>query len=153
MFDLLRLVCLTVLIIVVAVAAALVQPEWAHDLGLNDRNLDASGWNLFSETKYRWEPSELSRALQQRILLKTEVIRELVDGQFTLAEAVALRFSRLNDEYGGDLPCGPLLYWGCARCDPRPMQCFAVKCESRRVCSKSRLRPLFHQETGNTARS
>jgi hypothetical protein len=93
--DILRLAFLLVTIVTLALAAALLQPEWAHDLGL-------AGWDLRREASegdgqapQMLEPDEHDLAIQQRIHEKERVVDDVLQGRLTLAEGLA-QFRRLN---------------------------------------------------------
>jgi len=92
MVDFLRLAGMVVLVLAVTAAAALVQSEWARDLGVDGLALGVrdNGW-----CRRIVEPGEEDLAVQRRILEKNRVARELIDGRLTLVEAAAI-FRRLN---------------------------------------------------------
>jgi hypothetical protein len=92
MVDLLRLAGIVVLVLAVAAAAALVQSEWARDLGV-DGLAPAVGDHVWGRRTV--EPGEEDLAVQRRILEKNRVARELIDGRLTLVEGAAT-FRRLN---------------------------------------------------------
>jgi hypothetical protein len=80
---------MVVLVLVVAVAAALVRPEWACDLGLGGWTNGRGSWPVV-------QPGADDLAVQRRIREKERVARELIDGRLILFEAAAL-FRRLNE--------------------------------------------------------
>src|SRR5579862_610708 len=98
MGDLLRFVFMVVMLVAVALAAALQQPEWAHDLGL-DRLMEATlPDELRRDAELERDIECRDRALKRRIAAKEACIQELIAGRITLFEAAA-HFRRLNDEY------------------------------------------------------
>lgn len=99
MADMLYLAFLTTLLLLVALAAALVQPEWAHDLGLDGWNTKALEAALFPECTSADEQGDEVRALQQLLRERQCVVDDLLDGRVTVCEAVEA-FRRLNERYG-----------------------------------------------------
>jgi hypothetical protein len=92
----LRLTCMTVTIIVVALAAALVRPEWAGDLALK-KWIGENVWS-HSQGATDAEIDQCRRAVVQRSAAKRQITWDLIDGRLTLFEAAAL-FRRWNEEY------------------------------------------------------
>jgi hypothetical protein len=105
MSKILRLLAMVVLLLVVALAAALVQPDWARELGLHP------GWAGRSGSSCVFPPDEKSLAMQARIAEKTRVTAQLLDGDLTLFEAAAL-FRRANEDGYPTLPPSLSLYQG-----------------------------------------
>jgi hypothetical protein len=89
----LHLTGMALILILVALAAALLQPRWARDLGLESpsRTTTMSG-RLRPVGDDDWK----LRAIKRRIQEKERLAGELIDGRLTLFEAAAL-FRRLND--------------------------------------------------------
>jgi hypothetical protein len=95
MCDSIRLAFMASLILVVALTAALLQPDLAHDLGL-----ELQGWTfpVNHERPDQTADAECARRLQavdRRIKEKSRIAAELIDGQVTLFEAAA-HFRRLD---------------------------------------------------------
>ena len=100
MADIVRLLTAAGALVAVALVAALLEPEWAADLGLRGDGLaflagDATEWDDNSS------PEE-TEALVARLAAKRDIAHVLLDGRLTLFEAAAL-FRRLNREAGGDV--------------------------------------------------
>jgi hypothetical protein len=95
----LYLAFLTTLLLLVALAAALVQPEWAHDLGLDGWNTKAVEATLFPEHTATDEFDDEVRTVQQLLQERQRVVDDLLDGRVTACEAVEA-FRRLNERYG-----------------------------------------------------
>jgi hypothetical protein len=91
----LRLTWMTVAIIVVALAAALLRPEWARDLGLEKWNWE-SVWPNPQVTNA--EIDRTRQAVDRRNATKWQITGDLIDGRLTLFEAAAL-FRYWNEEY------------------------------------------------------
>jgi hypothetical protein len=100
----LRFASMAGVLLLTALGAALLQPDWARDLGLESLprpGLPPAG-AARSET-----PAEVARhvgAVDRRIAEKDRLAAEVVGGRLTLFEAAA-RFRRLNDD---DPPAAPL---------------------------------------------
>jgi hypothetical protein len=95
----LRFLGMVVILLVVVLAAALDQPEWARDLGLEPCIQMALAYRpLWLQEDPNREPGPASRAMDRRYVAKGRIIVELLDGRLTLFEAAAL-FRRLNAEY------------------------------------------------------
>jgi hypothetical protein len=98
MLQLLRLLSMVVVLLLVVLSPALLQPEWAGDLGLETLRaaLQPSPGPceqaVAAERERRWE------ATDRRIEKKARIIQQLVAGQVTLFETAA-HFRRWNDEY------------------------------------------------------
>lgn len=98
MCNILRLSLKTLILIAVVLAAAVAQPEWARDLGLESsienmltfRSLWLPGRNV--------EPGSKAQALDERYLAKLRIILEVRADRLTLFEAAAL-FRDLNAKY------------------------------------------------------
>jgi hypothetical protein len=91
----LRLTCMTVTIIAVALAAALFRPEWAGDLALEKCSW-RNAWPDSQGTNARID--RCRRAVARRSAAKRQITWDLIDGHLTLFEAAAL-FRRWNEEY------------------------------------------------------
>ena len=98
MGNLLRLVFMIGMLIAVALASALQQPEWAHDLGLESWIEAALPDELRSDPEQEREFERCDRVLKMRLAVKEACIQELIAGRITLFEAAA-RFRRVNEEY------------------------------------------------------
>jgi hypothetical protein len=98
MFKLLRLVGMLCALVSVALAAALLQPEWASDLSIKKWSLSASPHGPPSWEGPTYLPAPETPAVNRRIQEKQRVIGELLDGRRTFFETAAI-FRRLNDEY------------------------------------------------------
>jgi hypothetical protein len=96
MVNTLCLAGMLMLVLAVAVAAALLEPDWARDVGLERLAFATPGsvWDWRDDPVT--EPDEDDLAVQRRILEKERVACELIDGRLTLFEAAAL-FRRLNE--------------------------------------------------------
>lgn len=84
-------------VVVVALVAALVQPEWASDL-----RVDPRGWvrSIDVRSRNEEESAALDRqceAVDRRIQAKRRITADSIDGRVTLFEAAAL-FRRLDAE-------------------------------------------------------
>jgi hypothetical protein len=100
----LRLASMAVVLLLTALGAALLQPDWARDLGLE--SLPRPG-GPGDRTARLETPAEVARkvgALDRRIAEKDRLAAEVVGGRLTLLEAAA-RFRRLNHD---DPPAVPL---------------------------------------------
>jgi hypothetical protein len=96
--DLVRLLGAVAALAGVLLLAALVEPGWAADLGLDvNEFLSVAPVTRIPDPS----PAELE-ALGARLAAKRRVTQELLDGRLTLFEAAAL-FRRLNLEAGGAL--------------------------------------------------
>ncbi len=98
MGNLLRLVFMIGMLVAVALASALQQPEWAHDLGLDPWIEAALPPELRSDPEQERDFEQRDQALKKRIAVKEACIQELIAGRITLFEAAA-RFRRANEEY------------------------------------------------------
>jgi hypothetical protein len=87
----LRLAWMSAAVLLVALAAALLRPEWGRDLGVEGLALPAP------DGGGRLPPDGRVRAVDRRIEQKDRLAGEVVAGRLTLFEAAA-RFRRLNDE-------------------------------------------------------
>ena len=96
MADALYLAFLTGLLLLVALAAALVQPDWAHDLGLDRGDAPVT---LLAPGENAGARDERLEALDRLLTERQRVVNDLLDGRLTAVEA-ADAFRRLNDEYG-----------------------------------------------------
>lgn len=96
MADILRLAFLLVTIVTLTLAAALLQPEWAHDLGLEGWDLRREASEGDGQAPLMLAPDEHDLAIQQRIHEKERVVEDVLQGRLTLAEALG-RFRRLNE--------------------------------------------------------
>jgi hypothetical protein len=97
MSKILRFLGLVMMLLIVVLAAALVQPEWARDLGLESCIKMARGYRAF----WLQDDREIylnRQASNRRYSAKQRLIVELLDGQRTLFEAAAL-FRRWDAEY------------------------------------------------------
>jgi hypothetical protein len=94
--DALYLAFLTGLLLLVALAAALVQPDWAHDLGLDRGDVPVA---LFAQGEKGCGRDERLEVLDRLLTERQRVVNDLLDGRLTAVEA-ADAFRRLNDEYG-----------------------------------------------------
>jgi hypothetical protein len=94
MAKFLQLLFMVVMLLVVALAAALLQPEWARDLGLEKwtSTTKAVARELFDIREPAIGPNT---AMMKTILMKERVVADLIDGRLTLFETAAL-FRRLN---------------------------------------------------------
>jgi hypothetical protein len=101
MVDSLRLACMVVMLLAVALAAALLQPEVAHDLGLAQWDLTVLEKEWFSDSSARTRHDEHNKALQRRLFLKSEATKELIAGKRTVLETIS-QFRRVNEE--NDVP-------------------------------------------------
>lgn len=97
MSNIARLVSTLLILIAVALAAALAQPEWACDLGL-DPSIEPvwTYWGLWHQ-KLVLEPGQRVEAINQRCHAKERLSIDVFDGRLTLFEAAAL-FRYLNRE-------------------------------------------------------
>jgi hypothetical protein len=93
--DIVRLAFLLVTIVTLAVVAALLQPEWAHDLGLEGWDLRREASEGDGQAPLMLEPGEHDLVIQQRIHEKERVVDDVLQGRLTLPEALE-RFRRLN---------------------------------------------------------
>ena len=98
MGDLVRLVFMVVMLVAVALAATLQQPEWANDLGLDQWMQAILTSNARDAKEMAREFERRDRVIQKRIDAKDACIRELIAGRLTLFEAAA-QFRRVNEEY------------------------------------------------------
>jgi hypothetical protein len=104
MSNLFRVAFMGLLIVVVTLLAALVQPEWARDLGLEIWTRTALEYDLFGDPQWCLP----NREEMERAEAKNRVIVALLEGRLTLFEAAAhfhrLKHPRtdLNREYRGD---------------------------------------------------
>jgi hypothetical protein len=91
----LRLLGMTGTIVAVAVVAALCQPEWAEELGLQ-----SGVWRLMwpSEQMTAERLAEGNQTVLRRREAKKQIAWNLVDGRVTLFEAAAA-FRHWNNEY------------------------------------------------------
>src|SRR5262249_4920297 len=72
--DIVRLASLLVTIVTLTLAAALLQPEWAHDLGLEGWDLSYEASEGEGQAPEMLEPGEYDLAIQQRIHEKECVV-------------------------------------------------------------------------------
>jgi hypothetical protein len=91
MFNTLRLVGMVAMLLVVVLAAALLQPEEARDLGL-EQTLTTLGRELRGEPPM---PTSPNREEMERVAAKHRVVVALLEGRLTLFEAAA-HFRRLH---------------------------------------------------------
>jgi hypothetical protein len=98
MFKLLRLAGMLAAVFAVAFVAALLQPECASDLGVEQWSLTGPAKASSCGQGYTILPGPESHAVNRRIAEKQRVVTELLDGQHTLFETAAI-FRRLNAEY------------------------------------------------------
>jgi hypothetical protein len=96
MTDWLHLAFLTVMLLAVALAAALLQPEWARDLGVEKYSACLRNQPLFADRHQSAEMRQRQEGLTRRLHDKGRIVKDLTDGRITLAEAVAL-FRRSNE--------------------------------------------------------
>jgi hypothetical protein len=87
---------LTGLLLLVALAAALVQPDWAHDLGLDRGDVPVA---LFAHGENGCTRDERLAALDQLLTERQRVVNDLLNGRLTAVEA-ADAFRRLNERHG-----------------------------------------------------
>src|SRR5689334_39515 len=95
MTNTLRLIGMVVALAAVALAAALVHPQWARDLGVEG---GLTAWLPRSGDGKSAEFKAYTGGLERRARAKQRVARQLLDGRITLFEAAAL-FRVLNEEY------------------------------------------------------
>jgi hypothetical protein len=98
MFKLLRLAGMIAAVLSVAMVAALLQPEWLCDLGVQPWSLTEFATAPPCEQGLSLPPGLEAQALDQRIEAKRRVVNEMLDGQHTLFKTAAI-FRRLNAEY------------------------------------------------------
>jgi hypothetical protein len=93
-----RTACLTLTVLGLAsTALSVFRPSWAAHLGLDVWNLPELERRLAASERLGQELKEKDRIIMDRVTAKDEVIRELMAGRLTLAEAAG-HFRRLNDE-------------------------------------------------------
>jgi hypothetical protein len=97
MTNLLRLAFMIVLVVGVALAAALLEPQWAHDLSLDSWTEVNLQGEMFGVHPTPGELDEQARMVKKRLSAKNELIKELLNGRLTLFETAA-GFQRLNEE-------------------------------------------------------
>jgi hypothetical protein len=93
MIKLLRLTGMVGVVLTVALAAALLRPEWARDLGLPPCPRTAT----VNAPPPESEVLAMITAAQRRIEARSRIVTALLDGRITLFEAAA-GFQRLNRE-------------------------------------------------------
>jgi hypothetical protein len=93
--DVIRLAILVAAVAAVVLVAAALQPEWAHDVGLDRVDLSWLPSVAGSRAEVLDRPDEEVRATQRRISAKNQVVEDLVAGRLTLDEATAA-FRRIN---------------------------------------------------------
>jgi hypothetical protein len=98
MSNSIRLTGMVALLLGVLLAAALVEPEGARDLGLDPGNWTTLTKGAFGYQQTYYPPGPDNRALLQGIETKERVIEELLDGRLTLFEAAAL-FRHVDEQY------------------------------------------------------
>jgi hypothetical protein len=96
--DTLYLAFLTTLLLAVALAAAVVQPEWAHDLSLDRWDVSALDV-VFGDGPAACKQHEDARAMERLLGERQRIVNDLLEGRMTAAEA-ADAFRRLNEHYG-----------------------------------------------------
>jgi hypothetical protein len=89
---------MVVMLLFVALIAALFQPEWGRDLGLDMLRATLLVNDQPCSDQQLAEMERCHQALDRRINKKICVTVKLLDGRITLFEAAAL-FRRLNEEY------------------------------------------------------
>jgi len=98
MTNLLRLAFMIVMVVVVALAAALLEPQWAQDLCLDSWTEANLQHDWFGVHPVLGELDEQDRTISKRLGAKDEVVKDLIAGRLTLFEAAA-GFRRLNEEF------------------------------------------------------
>jgi hypothetical protein len=99
MADVSRLLSLVLALLAVALLAALLQPEWASDLGLDRGWLAPLRCEFFDPGEPSPQP-EAIREILRREAVKDRAANDLIDGRLTLLEVAAL-FRSLNAERVG----------------------------------------------------
>jgi hypothetical protein len=97
MSNIMRHLGMVVILLAVVLAAALVQPEWARDLRLQQCIETARAYGVIWLEVPSQGPAPQSRALDRRAFAKERIIVKLLDGRLTLFEAAA-QFRCLNAE-------------------------------------------------------
>jgi len=110
MFNSLRLTFLLVLLLVVSWTPALLQPQWARNLGVEPRTGTTlhNLWTQLTDDPPTAPPDDALRVLQWRSAVKYRLTRDVIAGRLSLFEAAA-RFRRLNKVNPVDELIG---YWG-----------------------------------------
>jgi hypothetical protein len=98
MINLLRLAFMIVLLVGVSLVAALLEPQWAHDLCLDSWTEATLQHDLFGSRSQIAELEERHRLIAKRLEAKDEITKDLIRGRLTLFEAAA-GFRRLNEQY------------------------------------------------------
>jgi hypothetical protein len=93
MVELFRLGILVLAVAAVALGAALLEPAWAHDLGVDRDSLAAIPHALFDPPSATQSGEDRER--YERLLAKGQVSDDLIAGRLTLFEAAA-RFRRIE---------------------------------------------------------
>jgi hypothetical protein len=106
MTNLLRMLFMVGMVVVVALAAALQQPESARDVGMEPETALALRDELFCNCLQARKDHERDQAISRRFRAKEKISKEVIDGQTTLFEA-AVEFRRWNNDYPV-LPDDPL---------------------------------------------
>ena len=97
MYNIFRFVSLVSILLAVVLAAAVVQPEWARDVGLDPYVEQAlEYWGLVLHVP-GIEPGPRVEAMDRRYYAKERISLEVLDGRLTLLEAAAL-FRQLNKD-------------------------------------------------------
>jgi hypothetical protein len=96
--DMLYLAFLTTLLLLVVLAAALLQPEWAHDVCLDRWDVKSLDGALVPGAE-GCNPDDRMRVLDQLIAERHRIVSDLVEGRLTPSEA-ADAFRRLNEQHG-----------------------------------------------------
>ena len=77
-------------------ATASVSPEWASGNGIDFWKFPSAQRELWASEQRIQELDERSRATHQRLILKADITKDLIDGRINLAEATE-RFTALNE--------------------------------------------------------